>query len=259
MFTMRNDSLHRPSDRAEADFRRLSHFNKIILGMMIVLVILGVWNIIVLAATIRSEAVDLADSGSIMSHISSRLIILAALVTLALYLYKEWKWGEFGFSMAFFLGPLLFLTLVPVMSAEVEPAEESMVVKFTLNHCAPGGIEGGEVLDSSKCTLVDPADYTVYMTDSEPVNGDQEWLTPDTQDSYGSGWQIVTRGRFLVYFVVEQPSLDQCNARISTSVPASERRGHHCLERDGKVWLVQAFETSAAEGGRLIVYQEFAP
>lgn len=260
MFTMRDGSLYRPSERAEHAFRLQTRFNKIIFAMMAIIVILGVWNIIVLAGTIGGGAVDLSETDSILSHISSRLMILASLITLALYLYKEWKWGEGGFAMAFFLAPLLFLALVPAMSAEVQPAEESMQVKFTLNHCDPGAIEGGEVLNSADCTLVNPAEMTVFMTASDPMEGDPEWLEPDAQDSIGVGWNVETHGMFRVYFLLEQDSIEQCeSARLSTSVSSRDRFGHHCLEQDGQAWLVQAFETSPDEGGRLTMFQEVAP
>lgn len=260
MFTMRDDSLHRPSDRAEQAFRQQTRFNRIIFVLMVIIALLGVWNIFVLVSIIREGAVDLAKNGTIMDHLSSRLIILTSLVTLSLYLYKEWKWGEGGFAMAFFLAPLLFLGLVPVMSAEVEPAEEPMQVKFTLNQCEPGAIEGGEVLDSSLCVLVDPAETTVYMTASDPMDGEPDWLTPDAQDSIGFGWNVEARGKFRVYFLLEQESVEQCeSSAISTSVSSRERHGHHCLERDGQVWLVQAYETSSVEGGRLTMYQEIMP
>lgn len=232
----------------------------LVYSLLGVLVVLGIWNVLTLASLIRTDSArDLADISSIGGHISSQLILWISLLTLAIFIFKEWKWGERSFAVVYFLAGLFFLAMVPVMSAEIEPAEESMVVKFTLNSCEPGAIEGGELLNSSLCTLVDPADTTVYMASEEPVNGDPEWLTADTQDSFGSGWQVEARGKFRVYFLLEQSSIEQCESRLTTSVFAPDRLGHNCMEQDGTAWLVQPFDTSAAEGGRLIVYQEIAP
>lgn len=261
MLTNSEYSFLQPSEKAVHNFRRLKQANTVVYALLGVILLLGIWNVLVLASLIRSDsATDLADIGSIRSHISSQLIMGVSLITLAIFIFKEWKWGERSFAMVYFLAALLFLGLVPVMSAEMEPIEESMAVKFTVNHCEPDSIEGGEVLNSSGCLLVDPTDTTAYMTTSDPTSGDPEWLSPNSQDSFGSSWQVDARGRFRVYFLLEQNSMEHCtSAPISTSVPPRERYGHHCLERDGEVWLVQAFETSAAEGGRLIVYQEVAP
>lgn len=260
MFTVHNDSLHRPSERAEHAFKQQQLFNRILTGLMILLAGLGVWNILELAALIRSDAQDLADISSILNHPSSRIIFLVAFITLVVYLYKEIKWGDAGFAMSFFLAPLLFFALVPVMSAEVQPAEENMAVKITLNYCEPGAIEGGEVLNNDACTLVDPASQQVFLTESNPMEGDPEWLSPNSQDDFGSSWSVQARGEFRVYFLLAQDSMEHCeSAPLTSSEPSPERLGHSCLEQDGQAWMVQPYETNTAEGGRLIVYQEAAP
>ena len=260
MLTRPDYSFLQPSEKAVQNYRSLKQANIVVYALLGVLVVLGIWNVLTLASIIRADtAIDLADTGSISSHISSRLILWISLLTLGIYIFKEWKWGERTFAAVYFLAGLFFLAMVPVMSAEMEPAEENMVVRFTLNYCTPGAIEGGEMLDSSLCTLVDPADYTVFMASENPVSEDPEWLTPNAGDSFGHGWQVEARGKFRVYFLLEQPSAEQCDSALTTSVASPERHGHHCLERDGKTWLVQAYETSANEGGRLTVYQEVEP
>lgn len=261
MLTRSDYSFLKPSEKAAQNFRRLQQANIVAYALLAVLVLLGIWNIIALSSLMRSDtATDLADVSSIRGHISSQLITALALITLAFFIFKEWKWGERSFSMVYFLAPLFFLAVVPVMSAEVEPAEDGMVVKFTLNACEPGIIENGQVMDSSLCSLADLADTSVYMTHADPMEGDPEWHAPDMRDSFGSGWNVEARGRFRVYFLLEQNSMDQCtSAQIATSVFAQSRQEQNCLERDGQAWLVQPYETSTVEGGRLIVYQEVAP
>lgn len=251
----------KPSTKAAHNFKRLQQANMLVYALLGVLVILGIWNVLAVASLIRTDAAtDLADIGSISSHISSRLIMWVALITLAVFVFKEWKWGERSFSAIYFLAPLFFLAMVPVMSAEVQPNEETMVVKFTLNHCEPGAIEGGEVVNSDLCTILDPEDTTVYLSASNPTDDDVEWRAPNSGDSFGNGWQVDARGRIRVYIMFAQDSLDQCESiTMTTSVMPRERLGYQCIERDGKAWLVQPYETSSVEGGRLIVYQEVTP
>ena len=261
MLTSGDYHFLKPSEKAIHNFRRLQQANTVVYALLAVLVLLSIWNVITVASVIRSSSTtDLVDVGSIRSHISSQLITWVALIALAVFIFKEWKWGERSFSMIYYLAPLFFLAMVPVMSAEIEPAEESMSVKFTLNYCEPGAIEGGEVVDSTLCALVDPADTTVLMTSADPMDSDEEWRTPDSGDSFGNAWQVEARGKFRVYFLLQQGSMDTCtSANVATSVIEQERQGHTCLEREGRAWLVQPFETSTIEGGRLIVYQEMEP
>lgn len=159
--------------------------------------------------------------------------------------------------MVIFLGPLLFLYLVPVMSAEVEPTEESIQVEFTLQHCQPGGIEGGELVDNSLCEFVPLEEGDVYMSASDPMDGDAEWLEPDNISDRRATWNVEARGEFVVYLIVSQDSIAQCEeSRLTTSVQQQERRGHTCMEQAGQAWLVQPFVTSEIKTSWLLVYQE---
>lgn len=260
MLTMRDQTVHHRSATAEHTFRRLHQANIVVFVLLGLLLLLGIWNVWTLTSIIRSDARDLADVGSIHSHISAQLITWVSIVTLAVFVFKEWRWGERSLGGVFVLAGLLFLWLVPVMSAEVEPTEESMQVAFTLNHCEPGAIEGSTLVDSSLCLLVSPDNMTMFMTASDPLDGDPEWLAPDEVTQFGAGWNVEARGRFRVYFLLEQDSIEQCReSRLVTSVPPRERYGHQCLEQDGQVWLVQAYETSHVETKRLIIYQEVEP
>lgn len=257
---MREYSFHEPSASAKHTFRRLRQANTIVFVLLGLLVVLGIWNVLTLAELIRADARDLAEIGSIRSHISSQLITWVSAITLIVFVLKEWKWGERTFGGVFLLTGLLFLWLVPVMSAEVEPELETMQLRVMINHCQPGGIEGSMVVDSSLCTLAPPESVEMFMTTSDPLDGDPEWLEPDNISDFGPEWIVEVRGKFRVYFLIEQQSMEQCtDSRMTTSVPSAEQHGHHCLEQDDQVWMVQAYETSAVEAGRLTVYQEVDP
>lgn len=251
--------IYAPSASAEHSYRRLRQANIAFYVLLGIMAIIAIWSVLTVIAMIRGGASDLADIQSIQEHISTRLMNATAIAALALFAFKEWKWGDRSFGMVFILAPFVFLWLVPVMSAEVQPAEEPMQLAFTLNHCEPGAISGTVLVDSSLCLLVNPDTVDVYMTTSDPIDGNPEWLAPDGRNSFGAEWNVDARGKFRVYFLMEQPHIDQCHARLVTSVPQRERYGHHCLEQDGKVWLVQAFESSNVENRRLNIYQEVEP
>lgn len=250
-------SAFSPSERAQRNYEKLDRANKICYALLAVIGVLGIWNIIEVTALIRAGARDLADISSIMDHISSRLIVGLAVVALAVFLFKEWKWGDRGFGGVYFLAGLLFLGLVPTMSAEIQPAEEDVLVSLTLNQCEAGAIEGSSVLDSSLCLLQEPGSYNVVLAEANPMENDAKRLEPISQDSVGVNWTIVARGTVRVYAMVEQPSLESCEA--SKVVNNTAEYGHFCMEDGGTAWLVQPFEASAATGNRLVLHQEPAP
>lgn len=260
MFSVQNESLHRPSERAERDFRRQKLFNNIILGLMIFMAIMGVWNVITIASIIRDGAVDLADTAAILSHISSRIIFAAGAVTLVLIIIKEWKWGDPGFATAFVLAPLLFLVLVPVMSAELQPNEESMHLEATFTQCEPGGIEALEAQDNSLCEIVGSDSGRIFMSGSNPADGSPELLEPDVMQPDRAGWDVEARGEFKVYFMLQQESMDACeSSQFTTSASREATTNHNCVEIDGTAYSSHSFVTSNLAGKWFSVYQEAAP
>lgn len=261
MLSLKNLDLLNESSSAQQTYRKLHIANRICQVLLVVLVLLGFWNVIAVASLIRGvNAPDLADVGSILTHLSTRLIWIVSAIALAFYLFKEWKWGERGFPMVFFLAGLLFLVLVPTMSAEIEPAEEPVTLDLTYSICAPGGLEGSMLLDASKCEISRPAEGEVFLGNANPLEGDADLIAPSRVESGYTRWNLEARGRFTVYFMVKQPSVEHCEtARVVTSVNPDKQRGHECFEHDGTAWLVMPFETSAVDSGYLTIYQESAP
>lgn len=261
MLTTRNMTFHEPSASAERTFRRLRQANIVVYVLIGLIVLCAIWNVITVADMIRGVSTpDLADVGSIRTHISARLVTILSIVTLAVFAFKEWKWGERSFTMFFLLTPLLFLFLVPVMASEVEPTEEAMGLEFSINLCRPGGIEGGELMDRSLCDIAPLEEGQVFLATSNPMDGDTEWIAPEGLTDRQARWNVVGRGEFVVYYLFAQNSMEQCEtARTTTSVSPHERRGYQCLEQDGQAWLVQPFVTSALKTGWLVLYQEVVP
>lgn len=261
MLSLKNLDLLNESSSAQQTYRKLHIANRICQVLLVVLVLLGIWNVIAVASLIRGvNAPDLADVGSILTHLSTRLIWIVSAIALAFYLFKEWKWGERGFPMVFFLAGLLFLVLVPTMSAEIEPAEEPVTLDLTYAICESGALADSTLVDADKCEISRPAEGDVFLGDSNPIDGDVNWIDPNRFESGYTRWNLDTRGRFTVYYMVKQPSMEHCEtAQIATSVNPDERRDHDCFERDGAAWLVMPFETSAVDSGYLTIYQESAP
>lgn len=260
MLSLRDPKLLEASAAAEQSFRRLHRANIVCYALLGVLALLGIWNVLVMSSVIRGEVPDLADAGSILTHISTKLIWWIALATLLLFIFKEWRWGERGFASIFFLAALLFLTLVPTMSAEVEPVQENFTLEMTYARCEQGGIEGEMLLDADKCDIVTFGEGGAFLSKSDPGVGDGDWLAPAEIQRGFAKWNVEARGRFKVHFILPQSSMDYCEtSRLVTSVPSNNRYGHHCLEQDGDVWLVVPFETSVVESGYITIYQESAP
>lgn len=250
-------SVYAPSARAEHNYRRLRQANMVFYAILGLMAILCVWNVIEVASMIRGGATDLALVDSIQGHLSTRLINTLALVALAIFAFKEWKWGDRNFGMVFVLGLLLFLWLVPVMSAEIQPTEEQMRLEVTHSQCAPGGIEGGQILDSSQCELVPMGEGDIWMSASNPMDGDTEMLPPDALQPNLARWNITARGHFTVYFMLPQESGEACeNFRFTTSVSARDAIGHDCLQRDGTVYSVHPFTTNSEANIWFTIYQE---
>jgi len=259
MLSLRNPKLLEASSTAAQTFRRLHVSNRVCYALLGLIALLGIWNILSVATLIRgANTPDLADASSILSHPSSRLIWIVSAITLAIFVFKEWKWGERGFAMVFFLAALLFLVLIPTMSAEVEPKNEAMMLELTYSLCQPGGIEDGKLLNADRCEIETPAEGEVFLSDADPTSRDTTWLKPDRYQSGFTRWNIEARGRFRVYFIIQQPSMDHCET-AQVAVSKNTTAEHSCFEQDGAVWMVVPFETSAVESGYLTLYQEVAP
>lgn len=252
-----NWSVYAPSSNADHTYRRLRQANLAFYAMLGLMAICGIWNVIAVASMIRGGVTDLAYVESVQGHISTRLINYLAIAALALFVFKEWKWGDRSFGMVFVLGLLLFLWLVPVMSAEIQPAEDQLRLEVTSTQCLPGGIEGGSILDSSRCQIVSMEDGSIWMTASNPLDGNPEMLPPDTLLPNLASWNITARGHFTVYFLMPQDSVEACeNTRFTTSVSARDAMGHQCLERDGVAYSVHPFTTNSDANIWFTIYQE---
>lgn len=250
-------SVYSPSAHAEHNYRRLHQANIVFYIMLGLMAICGIWNVIAVADMIRGGATDLSLVASIQQHISTRIINFLAIAALALFAFKEWKWGDRSFGMVFVLGLLLFLWLVPVMSAEVQPAEEQLRLDVTYTLCAPGGIEGSSVLDSSKCEIATMEEGSMWMSASNPLEGDFETVPPDTLRPNLASWNITARGHFTVYFMLPQESMEVCeNTRFTTSVSGRDAIGTQCLEHEGTAFSVHPFTTNADANTWFTIFQE---
>lgn len=256
----RDMSVYAPSARAEQNYRRLHRANLAFYAILAVMAILGVWNVISVASMIRGGAVDLADVSSITEHPSARLINILAIVALIVVIVKEWKWGDRNFAIVGFLGILLFLWLVPVMSAEIQPAEDQVRLDITYTQCAPGGIEGSSDLDTSLCEIADMNSVTMFMAASNPLEGEVELLPPDAVQPNTAQWNVTARGHFTVYFLVEQDSIEACEAaRFTTSASSRDEVAHHCLEQGGVAYSAHPYTTDVDANSWFTIYQEREP
>lgn len=250
-------SVYAPSSNAERTYRYLRRANYVFYALLAFIALCGIWNVIAVSGMIRGGAVDLADVKSIQDHISARLVNILTIAALAVFAFKEWKWGDRNFSMVFVLGLMLFLWLVPVMSAEVQPAEENLRMEITYRHCAPGAIEGDSVRDGSECDVVTLEEGDIWMSPSNPQDGDFEMLPPDSVQASRTGWNVTARGHFTVYFMMPQDSLETCeNLRLTTSLSSRDAQGHYCVEHEGTAYSVHPVTTLADANVWFTIYEE---
>lgn len=245
------------SASARHSFQRLRQLNTVVFALLGVMVLLGIWCVVTLIRQESANAPDLATISPIQDHISSRLINVVGVITLLIFIYKEWRYGERSFGMVYFLLPLLAVWLIPVMAAESQAPTDTKEVEFTLNLCEPGGIEGTSVIDNRLCGQQALADGDVYLSLANPTDDDPELLEPMEILSDRARWQVTGSGEYTVYFLLRQESLDACTtARFVTGQRSGEQISAFCLERDGVAYSVHPFVTSREATGRLVVYQE---
>lgn len=257
MLTMRNQSTHMAAPSAEHNYRRLRQLDILSLILLGVMAALAIWNLLALGSMFSSEIPDLADIGVISEHPSSRIMTAVALFAFAVVIFKEWKYGERTLGVMYLLVPMLFLGLIPTVSAELQPNPRDKMIEFTLVRCAPGGIVNGELANNEACEVADVAIEDIYLSDANPAGGDFE-LHPAIDSNQGSGrWKVTGVGNYRVYFMVKQESLEACNGSTFAARPQdTDIQQHHCIEHDGAAWSVHSMVTSYMGEGWLSVYQQ---
>lgn len=257
MSSHNHSRLYRQSAAAVHTYKRLHQLTLLSYFLLAAIAILGMWSVLKATGTLGTTVPDLADVGSIRDHISAQLVTWLAAITLALYIFKEWRYGDRGFVMVYFLTGLLALWLLPVVASEFEPSPVQLEMEFTLNTCQPGGIEGDTVADRSLCSITRPSELNVLMSDADPARSDALVRTPDVNLDNLSRWNVEGQGQFRVYFLLEQESMGACEgSRFVTDRQSAEGLATACIERDGTVWSMHPFVTSENQTGRLVVYQE---
>ena len=257
MSSQNQSRLYRQSTTSVHNYKRLHQFSLLSYVLLALIAGLGMWSILKVTGAFGTTVPDLADVGSIRDHFSAQLVTWLAVITLALYIFKEWRYGERGFVMVYFLAGLLALWLLPVVASEFEPPLVQLEMEFTLNICQPGGIEGDTVVDRSLCSIANPGDLNVMMGNAEPGRSSAVIRVPDVNLDNLSRWNVEGRGQFRVYFLLEQDSLAACEgSRFVTDRQSADGFTTECIERDGQVWSMHPFVTSENQTGRLVVYQE---
>lgn len=256
MLTMRNADMHRKSPSAEYSYRRLRQMDIAVLVLLAAMAILAFWNVSTLISMFSSDVPDLAELGVITEHPSTRLMYPVGLLALALFLFKEWQYGERTLGMWYMLLPMLALVLVPTASAELQPSVRDKVVEFTLTRCPAGAMEGDTLLDPEACSITAIHESEVFLADSDPLDGDFELLSPQSDSNGGAKWTVAGTGKYKIYFLVEQDSPEVCaSSRFSSNVDAEDRLANTCLVHDGYSYSVHPFVTDYMSNGWLVVYQ----
>jgi hypothetical protein len=236
--------------------KRFRQFSTVTYILLAIIAALGVWTILKTAGAFGSSIPDLADVASIRDHMATRLVTILAAITLVIFLFKEWRFGDLNFNMIFFLVPLLALWLFPVVAAELEPDLVDFDVEFQLTRCESGAFADGQV-DTSLCKIVSPADVIVLMSDAEPHRTDATIRAPQVTANEYHRWFIQGRGEFYIYFLLQHATMEECEgSQMALGRDPSAPYSYECMERDGAVWSVHKFQTSENQTGRLVILQE---
>lgn len=260
MLRLRDAAIHAPSPNADKHYQRLRMWNLIVAGFVAAMVLCGIWNVFTLATVTRRTAPDLADIDHLLRHPSSIAVFLFSIITIGAFAFKEWRYGDRGLVMVYTLALWLFLTLVPVMTAETRPAMEELTLEARYLECKPGSITGGRHLDASSCRSVSLTEGQIRLAHANPADGDTRLYAPDTHGSGVSKWSVNGRGVFTVYVLIDQESVDVCKATpFRASIEGRLSDTFDCVEIDGAAWLVVPMQTSAPQPGWIAMYQEFTP
>lgn len=248
--------IYQTSPAAIRDHKRNSQISLVTYTLLAVIGVLGLWTILKITGVFGETVPDLADIASIRDHIVTRLVTALTVATVVIYLFKEWRYGDFSFSMVYFLVPVLALWLFPVVAAELEPDVAQFDVEFQLTRCEPGSFEGNQI-NGDNCTIVPPDEITVLMSNANPTREDAIIREPGSLFNDYARWNVEGRGEFFVYFMLQQDSMAECQGSLmasgrDTSAPYS----WDCIEYEGNVWSVHKFQTSEHQTGRLVVVQQ---
>lgn len=257
MFEMR-DHMWKPSPTAEKNFGKLNLLNKVSLGLLGLMAVLAMWNVLVAADSLRDRGRELADMEiSPANHISGQLILGLALVTLAIYLFKELKFGEFTVGSFVFLGGLAFLALVPVVGEEVQMPLKDQILSITYSECEQGVIVDGRPTDRERCVPGMLGEEDFLLADRDPTADDVTFSGPRDSTDGRWRWNVEARTVYMVHFLVKQPSMDVCEQRnTSVTVDGNYREGGSCMEHEGSAWLVLPLEITPELPGNIQIYQD---
>lgn len=248
--------IYDTSPTAVKNHKRHQQLTAVTYGLLAIVGVLGVWTILKVAGVFGNNIPDLADVASISDHIVVRVITILTVITLIVFLFKEWRFGDFNVTMLFFLVPLLALWLFPVLAAEYEPDVAEFDVEFMLNTCDEGAFADGQV-NTDMCNIESPENFTVLMSDAEPTRDDAVIREPGTSNTELSRWFVEGRGEFHIYFMLQHASMEECEgSQMAIGRDPQAAYEYECIERDGAVWSVHKFLTSENRTGRLVILQE---
>lgn len=248
--------IYQTSAAAIRDHKRNSQFSLVTYALLAVIGVLGLWTILKITGAFGTTIPDLADVASIRGHIVTRLVTILTVVAVLIYLFKEWRFGDFSFSMVYFLVPVLALWLFPVVAAELEPDVAQFDVEFQLTRCAPGSFESDQV-NGDNCKIVPPDEVTVQMSNADPTREDATIREPGSVSNEYARWHVEGRGEFYVYFMLQQDSMAECQGSLmATGRDSSAPYSWDCIEYQESVWSVHKFQTSEHQTGRLVVVQQ---
>lgn len=256
MFNQDPTNIYQTSPVAIHHHKRYKQFSLVTYALLAVIGVLGVWTILKIAGAFGSSIPDLADVASISDHVVTRLVTILAVISLVIFLFKEWRFGEFNFNMIYFLVPLLALWLFPVVAAELESDVARFDVEFQLTRCETGAFGDGQV-NSDLCKIVPAEDVTVLMSNANPTRDDAIIREPQSATSEYQRWYVESRGEFYVYFLLQHESMEECEgSQMAMGRDTSAPYAFECMEYDGSAWSVHKFQTSENQTGRLVVFQE---
>lgn len=245
MFQVRDYSVFLPSPNAERQFRLQRLLDLVIRGLIVVLIALCVWNIATLVQLRNISSQDLADVRSITDDLSTRLIWMVTLLTIALIAAREWLAGISTSGLLIPLSILLTFVLVPAAMTEIQPPLQDQTLRVVMNECPPKAIVNDRLSSMGRCNPRAIHDGDVLLAGSNPAEG-----TFETIDASGGGQNTIAftmagRGEYTVYFMFQFDDMAACeNGAIFPRNESFSASNYHCVQHDGHAWMVMPHTTA---------------
>lgn len=248
MFHVRDLSIFVPSPNASGSFRRLRQLDIVVNVLLGVLAVLVAFNVMALVRLRAINSQDFAEIRGITDDLSTRLIWVVSVLTVAVIAWREIHYGERTAGLMYPIVGILFVLLVPAMMTEIEPPLESHLLRVIRTECAPENMGAdNKVARPGQCDPVPVKEGDILLASADPRDGDVHLIPLENASQNVAAFSFEGRGRYFVYFMIQYPDVEACENAVLFHHHYGMIPGHRnsCMQWNDAAWMVIPHETSA--------------